>query len=770
MESAPISTITRTPTTTTSAKPFSPAQAADTPSSDPSQPPTSVNNNGSNNPVVRPETGDLSGSRVRSSPGAGTSPGTGRKIERSCHLCHRRKVRCDKKLPCASCIRGGFQCYYPPVGQPVRRVRKTTIADVANRISDLEKSLVAGAVDQHHAAFRTPSAPGSVSDFASNHHHQQQQQHQQQHHQNPPASAPRSGIAPPPESHGKVAGDEILVRKGTSTQYFDEVLISRVIEEEHDIQSVLSTPGSEPAPQAAPSPFNPMGILSTPDPKLHLADLLPPKSGAVELWRNYVDNIEVCNKVLHRPTAEILVYTAIDDPHNAPVEAMAIIFSVFFMSVITLEPATVQSLTGEDKTTNLHRFKTGLEQAFAKADFLEHPSVRLLEALAIYLAALRIHNPGRGLWTLNGLAIRAAQSIGLHRDGTKLGLTTFESEIRRRIWWHLLGRDGRAGEDYGIQNSTGFSLHAGVSYPSNLDDGDLYPEMRELPPPRPGWTQLTIVLINIQSGRTWHRLATMASSWAERPTPESVRAQIVRELHDYAEGFLRNCNPVIPQQRQTMLVARFIIRKLDLVTRQQWLHLEHPEARESFATEENLQEALGILEAGMNLASDELLRPYRWSMRAYPPYHMLLYVLWHLCVKPEGPSVDKAWRAVDEHSALIRQVSSGSGPAAKMTILDALRAKALAVHQRLAQQNEGDGEGAGDAVGDVEAAGNADKEAYPTPRAEDRPDADGQDPSLYGSAGAEGMDWSSMMQDFPDWGTLMNEFQVDGLDFPNYLN
>ncbi|GJD01330.1 fungal specific transcription factor [Colletotrichum higginsianum] len=697
MESAPISTITRTPTTTTSAKPFSPAQAADTPSSDPSQPPTSVNNNGSNNPVVRPETGDLSGSRVRSSPGAGTSPGTGRKIERSCHLCHRRKVRCDKKLPCASCIRGGFQCYYPPVGQPVRRVRKTTIADVANRISDLEKSLVAGA-------------------------------------------------------------------------YFDEVLISRVIEEEHDIQSVLSTPGSEPAPQAAPSPFNPMGILSTPDPKLHLADLLPPKSGAVELWRNYVDNIEVCNKVLHRPTAEILVYTAIDDPHNAPVEAMAIIFSVFFMSVITLEPATVQSLTGEDKTTNLHRFKTGLEQAFAKADFLEHPSVRLLEALAIYLAALRIHNPGRGLWTLNGLAIRAAQSIGLHRDGTKLGLTTFESEIRRRIWWHLLGRDGRAGEDYGIQNSTGFSLHAGVSYPSNLDDGDLYPEMRELPPPRPGWTQLTIVLINIQSGRTWHRLATMASSWAERPTPESVRAQIVRELHDYAEGFLRNCNPVIPQQRQTMLVARFIIRKLDLVTRQQWLHLEHPEARESFATEENLQEALGILEAGMSLASDELLRPYRWSMRAYPPYHMLLYVLWHLCVKPEGPSVDKAWRAVDEHSALIRQVSSGSGPAAKMTILDALRAKALAVRQRLAQQNEGDGEGAGDAVGDVEAAGNADKEAYPTPRAEDRPDADGQDPSLYGSAGAEGMDWSSMMQDFPDWGTLMNEFQVDGLDFPNYLH
>ncbi|KAJ3940630.1 uncharacterized protein N0V96_009639 [Colletotrichum fioriniae] len=740
------------PTSASGAVRTSPTQAPDTPQPGQSQPPTAA--------------GDEGGSSSNSSVtrlGIGSSSG-GRKIERSCQLCHRRKIRCDKKQPCASCARGGFQCHYPQAGQPIRRVRKTTIADVASRISDLEKTLVAGTASQQQQqlpALRVSplaSTPGTAFGLGLNPSHSN-------------TSASRPTTAPASGPHEKSVNDEILLRKGSSSQYFDDVLISRVIEEEHDIQSVLTTPqSSESAATAELSPFNPMGILSAPDLKLDLAELLPSKYGAIELWRNYVDNIEICNKVLHRPTAEVLVYTAIDDPRNATSEALAVMFAIFFVSTVVLEPNSVQSFTGEDKVTSLHRFKTGLEQAFAKADFLEHPSVKLLEALSVYLAqaALRIHNPGRGLWTLNGLAIRAAQSIGLHRDGTKLGLSPFESEIRRRIWWHLVARDGRAAEDYGFSNISSFNLQIGVSFPSNLDDGDLYPEMKELPHSRTGWTTLTLALINIQVTRTWHRLAAMASSWAENPTPESVRAQVVQELHEYAEGFLRHCNPVIPQQRQTLLVARFIIRKVDMVTRQQWLNLQHPEARDSFATEENLLQALGILEDGMSLSSDELLRQYRWSMRAYPQYHMLLYVLWHLCVRPEGPSVDRAWKAVDDSFMLLKSVNATFGPAAKMTVLETLRAKATAIRQSLVQQNGGGVV----VVGGGATTGSVEKESYPTPGGtDDKSEAEGMvDSGLDSMAAADGMDWAGMMQDFPDWTTLMNEFQVDGLDFPNYLN
>lgn len=46
-------------------------------------------------------------------------------------------------------------------------------------------------------------------------------------------------------------------------------------------------------------------------------------------------------------------------------------------------------ITGEDKIASLRRFKLGLEQAFAKADFLQHPSISLLQALSIYLVGLQ---------------------------------------------------------------------------------------------------------------------------------------------------------------------------------------------------------------------------------------------------------------------------------------------------------------------------------------------------------------------------------------------
>lgn len=151
--------------------------------------------------------------------GSGVAAPTGRKIERSCSLCHRRKVRCDKKSPCASCARGGFACVYPQAGQPIRRVRKTTIADVASRISDLEKTLTSAAGAGHRHRFGGPASVAgtpAASVLGTN---------------RPAEGSSRSATAPPSGPFEKGVGDEILVRKGASSQYFDEVLISRVIEE-----------------------------------------------------------------------------------------------------------------------------------------------------------------------------------------------------------------------------------------------------------------------------------------------------------------------------------------------------------------------------------------------------------------------------------------------------------------------------------------------------------------------------------------------------------
>lgn len=44
-------------------------------------------------------------------------------------------------------------------------------------------------------------------------------------------------------------------------------------------------------------------------------------------------------------------------------------------------------------------------------------------------------------WSQLGASLRTAQAIGLHRDGSKLGLDPFQTEYRRRLWSYLYHAD-----------------------------------------------------------------------------------------------------------------------------------------------------------------------------------------------------------------------------------------------------------------------------------------------------------------------------------------
>ncbi|EFY92528.1 C6 transcription factor, putative [Metarhizium acridum CQMa 102] len=589
--------------------------------------------------------------------------------QRSCATCRRRKVRCDKKCPCTPCSRGGHACSYPPKEPRAPRVRKATINDVATRISRLEETLtsIPGRQASHpHAHFL--ASPKTVIAGP---------------HANPLSAAAAVGQETSPAAVGSPhPGGEILLEKGSSTQYFNEVLVSRVVGQESNVRTALATPRADDTSQAhVPSPFNPMGILSTPLSSHPPSSFHPSKYTAVQLWRVFVDNVDCFFKILHIPTSEVLVYTVINDPATASPEALALCYAVYYASTVALdEREDCPRLLGEPWLSALHRYKAGLEQSFAQADLLENPTVLLLQAMAIYLSAVRVHNTGRSVWTFNGLVIRIAQSIGLHRDGTKLGLSPFESEIRRRLWWYLLGRDGRAAEDLGLLDlpTPNVIMSGGAELPLNLEDGDLDPNMKDLPPPRKGWTRILSSLANIRICQTWADLLQLSWSNPSTPPPFEARDRIVAKLVETVETLIKECNPVIPMQRLTITTCRFIVRKLDFVTRQQWEAHHHPEQQELLATEETLLEALGLFEEGEHLLKDELLRPYTWSMRSYPQYHLMLFILWNICLRPRRSCALRAFRSVEKYVKVMEKTGTAVFRGPKWTIFKALMTRAAA--------------------------------------------------------------------------------------------
>ncbi|PCD34846.1 hypothetical protein AU210_007441 [Fusarium oxysporum f. sp. radicis-cucumerinum] len=641
---------------------------------------------------------------------------------RSCAVCHRRKVRCDKKFPCAQCVRSGFECSYPPVGPPARRAKKTTISDVASRISQMEKTIEAFKAGQAVSPQPTVSA-SSVTPANS-------------------VPTPASTTADV-ESRERVGGSQnvgsregLLFNKGKSSHYVNEVLFSRVIEQEDDVRMALATPRDEP-PHDSNSPIcrlNPMGWLSAGISSVSTAVYHPQRRVAVRLWKVFVDSVDPYAKVLHLPTAETVIYTVTSDPSKASNENLALCFAIYYASVTAMGPNEVLDITGEDNKKALLRYRMCLEQSLAQADFLDNPTITLLQAIAIYGAAMRVHSSGRAVWIMNGLALRSAQSIGLHRDGSKLGLSPFESEMRRRLWWYFQERDGRGAEDYGLQNPPSFNPVYGVELPRNLHDSDLFPGMKELPPSRPDWTRMTLPLCCNQSSQAWAQLFQMSCS-ANGIPDEDVRRRLIKDAVEKVEGILQRCNPVIPEQRMTIRTARLILCKVDVVTRRQWQILRSPDDRQPpMATEAEVTEAVELLELSNSMWQDDDLIAFQWLARAFPQYHIMLFILRHLCVCPRGELAKRAFIAVEVHLGYFK--TSGNGPlnGLKWTVLTTLRERAFLLMQKVERES-----------------------------VNVQQDERSQQMGFQGSG--EGMQSGGSEIAVPDWNMILEEFPLDMEDF-----
>ncbi|KAF5537897.1 hypothetical protein FPHYL_12669 [Fusarium phyllophilum] len=489
---------------------------------------------------------------------------------------------------------------------------------------------------------------------------------------------------------------DLLIHKGSNGQYLNEILVTRVLGEDESIASALAT--SQHGQRELPSsPFDVMGIISSPCYTQHPSAFHPGKAIAIDLWNIYLNNVEIVLelKLTHIPTDEVRVYSTIDDPARAKFDDLAFCYSIYFAAAVSLEEQTALFL---DKTTVLQRFKMGIEQAFSHGDFFNRPTLTGLRALAIYLvsllqhclrvscltiwnkSAVRVHNRGKSVWILNDLVIRVAHSIGLHKAGAKLGLPPFESELRRRLWWHIISRDSRSGEDFGLEDPNDLLLTSDVKLPLNANDADIFPEMEELPVERTEWTGMTFSLINVDLAKAMESLKAGNPS-TSTPRKEG-RDKILQEVHTRVKTRLEKCNPITPHQRLTVHCANYLLRKLDFVTSQQWLLSQKREVNDFVLKEETLVVALDILEA-RTAGDDPFLAQFSWAKKIHPQYHVTLYVLWYLCTKPQGPHVERACRAIDRIFEQEMAFDFIGCTGAKPAVLKALRTKAETLRKNL---------------------------------------------------------------------------------------
>lgn len=443
-------------------------------------------------------------------------------------------------------------------------------------------------------------------------------------------------------------------------------------------------------------PFSLLHPISQ-SPLVHdLEGLLPTRRRAIQLWQAFVLNVDPIFKVLHIPTVQPIVYAAINDSHDVEPDLRALLFAIYFSGLTSIS-RDVANCMNQDHQVELEKYKQGMEASLSQADFLDQPTIQSLQAMTIFVSSFRRFGSGRSIWTINGILIRAAQLMGIHRDGKLFNLSPFDQEMRHRLWWKIISNDSRTLEDQGMWIHGNRSL-GDARLPLNIDDRDISPQTTTMPPERTGFSEATPliaishILVSGESVAQLSLCADLESFTKKLPTAQEAITQ-TRAVLD--EKLFCDYNPHIPIQRLFRNGTQDILDKLEWQCQERLFRLQRKSARgdpqgqhESHdATSDRLfARACDLLDKSLDLVLNEMYTSYTWHTSSYLPNELLTFILWHMYTNPTQAATERAWQLVSQTFSIMEESSVLSDMGTRWNILSKLKEKVASL-RATAQDN-----------------------------------------------------------------------------------
>ncbi|KAH9828067.1 Fungal specific transcription factor domain [Teratosphaeria destructans] len=592
---------------------------------------------------------------------------------RSCVTCRRRKVRCDKAFPCNNCKRQHIECVFPAPGRAPRKTRKLTEGrdkELLERLRKLESVVKGmGAEVPGGEKLADQGANGQASEKAGS--EDVGATAQASNSSEPSPGLDHRTLEQDSERKKQVMDDvqqgrfenrfgRLVVNEGRS-RYVNNSFWASLSNEVEDLRGILNqsdddddadeySPGSDPVQQNNHQGFV-FGFSST---NVNMLHLHPMPNQIVDYWEVYKDRVDPLVKVLHIPTLEPTVLSASSHLSNLSKGFEALLFTLYYAAVTAMSPLDCLNKFGEDKAVLLSRYRFAVEQALARANFLTTEEAVVLQAFTIFLICLRRNSEARVIWTLTGLVVRIAQTMGIHRDGSNFGLAPFEVEMRRRLWWQVCVLDTRASEDHGC-DPTIVEQSFDTKMPLNINDSDIMPGMTEYPKERQGCTDISFCLIRFEVANTFRRINYIppGPSWTYVDYFATVTLQDqekwITECHQkLEERYLKHCDMSVPLFWVTATVARLMMSKM-------WLMVYHPFQRQDGGsslpreTKDKLFiTSLENIEYSLLLETESRTMKWGWLFRTYMQWHALAFMLSELCNRTTGDLVERAWIAVEK--------------------------------------------------------------------------------------------------------------------------
>ena len=239
--------------------------------------------------------------------------------------------------------------------------------------------------------------------------------------------------------------------------------------------------------------------------------------------------------------------------------------------------------------------------------------------------------------------------MGLHREDSLRFFSTFEQEIRRRLWWQIAIMDTRSAQLSGVDVNSSFYLSWDTKRPLNLSDSDLCPSMEVLPAESEGPTEMLFCQIRFEIGECLRQLTVMETRAMGPSNVMAEQGRAIGALETRLEDrYLRKCDSSIPFHLMAIYLGRSSICQMRLAI----FHPQrYPDKGAMLSQDEKdclFSLDLQILEYDNLTYSNKRLRPYLWHVAMSFPFEALILVLTELVTRVQGDSVDRAWTKVNQ--------------------------------------------------------------------------------------------------------------------------
>ncbi|GKT47765.1 fusarisetin A cluster transcription factor fsa6 [Colletotrichum spaethianum] len=400
------------------------------------------------------------------------------KPQLSCGLCRRRKTRCDRQQPCATCSLRGHPCVYL-ANQTSGVISRQTAGDTASlqdRITDLERLVltlsslpmkpkintvgvtsIPSPTNNGDTVFDDRLETGSMRVSASKH----------QYVGSDHWAAILDSIADlknhfDREEHLMLAESPIQSLDGDSNE-------DGVFGPQHPSQRALLLYGCRPASSMAE-------ILSG----------LPPKSAVDRYVERYFSRLDlVASSSVHGPSFIEEYDKFWTDPESVPIMWVGLLYSMLCLAIVASDPASHRS-EQKQQQLQIDLYREKLVQCLMMGEYTQGGQ-HALETFTNYVyIEFRIRDDAeKDVWFLLGLEVNLAKRMGYHRDPKHFNdINPLQGEMRRRVWATILLGDilisGQMGMPRMIRDH-----EFDTAEPRNLNDEDLNRSMVVIPKSRP---------------------------------------------------------------------------------------------------------------------------------------------------------------------------------------------------------------------------------------------------------------------------------------------